>query len=60
MSERATTVHADPRLMKLLIVEDNPHMCQLLKQVVSDLADVIVECGDGEEAVTAYAVEQPD
>lgn len=46
--------------MKLMIVEDNPQMCQLLKQLLSDLADVIVECGDGEEAVAAYGVEQPD
>ena len=28
--------------MKLMIVEDNPHMCQLLKQLMSDLAEVIV------------------
>jgi DNA-binding NarL/FixJ family response regulator len=46
--------------MKLMIVEDNPQMCQLLRQLLSDLAGVIVECGDGEQAVTAYAVEQPD
>jgi len=46
--------------MKLMIVEDNPHMCQLLKQLVADLAEVIVECGDGEQAVAAYAAEQPD
>ena len=46
--------------MKLMIVEDNPHMCQLLKQLMSDLAEVIVQCSDGEQAVAAYAVEQPD
>jgi DNA-binding NarL/FixJ family response regulator len=46
--------------MKLMIVEDNPYMCQLLKQLSSDIADVIVECADGEEAVAAYDVEQPD
>ena len=46
--------------MKLLIVEDKPEMRCLLKQLVSDLAAVIVECADGEEAVAAYAVEQPD
>ena len=45
--------------MKLMIVEDNPHMCRLLTQLVSDLADAIVECTDGEQAVAAYAVEQP-
>jgi two-component system response regulator DegU len=46
--------------MKLMIVEDNPHMCRLLTQLLSDLADAIVECTDGEQAVAAYAVEQPD
>jgi CheY-like chemotaxis protein len=46
--------------MKLMIVEDNPQMCLLLKQLLSDLADAIVECADGEQAVAAYAVEQPD
>jgi len=47
-------------LMKLMIVDDNPHMCQLLRQLLSDLADAIVECADGDQAVAAYAVEQPD
>ena len=46
--------------MKLMIVEDNPQMSLLLKQLLSDLADAIVECADGEQAVAAYAVEQPD
>ncbi len=46
--------------MKLMIVEDHPHMCRLLTQLLSDLADSIVECADGEQAVAAYAVEQPD
>ena len=46
--------------MKLMIVEDNPEMCHLLKQLLSDLADVIVECSDGEQAVNWFAVEQPD
>jgi DNA-binding NarL/FixJ family response regulator len=35
-------------------------MCRLLKQFLADLADAIVECADGEQAVAAYAVEQPD
>ena len=46
--------------MKLMIVEDNPHMCRLLTQLVSDLADATVACTDGEQAVAAYALEQPD
>lgn len=44
--------------MKLLIVEDNPQMRQLISSVVADLVDVIVECCDGEEAVAAYAAQQ--
>jgi two-component system response regulator DegU len=46
--------------MKLMIVDDNPHMCQLLRQLLSDLADAIVECADGHQAVATYALEQPD
>jgi len=43
-----------------MMVEDHPHMCRLLTQLLSDVADSIVECADGEQAVAAYAVEQPD
>ena len=45
--------------MKLMIVEDNRFVRELLKQLLSDLAE-IVECRDGEQAVTAFAAEQPD
>ena len=41
--------------MKLLIVEDNPRMRGMIRAVVNDLAEAVAECGDGEEAVTAYA-----
>ena len=44
--------------MKILIVEDNPQMRQLIRAVVSDLAEAISECADGEEAVAAYAAQQ--
>jgi CheY-like chemotaxis protein len=46
--------------MKLLIVEDNLEMRELIKFVVGDLADAVAECGDGGEAVAAYAAERPD
>jgi CheY-like chemotaxis protein len=44
--------------MKILIVEDNTRMRQLIRSLVADLAEAIVECGDGEEAVAAYATQQ--
>lgn len=46
--------------MKLLIIEDNPGMRQLLKTIVADLAEATFECSDGEEAVAAYTAHQPD
>lgn len=46
--------------MKLLIVEDNARMRQMMKRMVGDLADHISECFDGDEALAAYAAEQPD
>ena len=46
------------REMKILIVEDNPQMRQLIRAVVADLAEAITECADGEEAVAAYAAQQ--
>ena len=44
--------------MKLLIVEDNSQMRQMIRAVVADLAEAIAECGDGDEAVAAYAAQQ--
>jgi CheY-like chemotaxis protein len=44
--------------MKLLVVEDNPQMRRMIRAVVTDLAEAVTECGDGEEAVAAYAAEQ--
>jgi len=39
--------------MKVLIVEDNPAMRHLLRQVVSEMAEVY-ECADGAEALPQY------
>jgi CheY-like chemotaxis protein len=44
--------------MKLLIIEDNPQMRQMIREVVADLAEEVIECADGEEAVAAYAAQQ--
>ena len=44
---------------KILIVDDNDNIRRVIRMIVSDLADVF-ECSDGAEAVTAYAVHDPD
>lgn len=44
--------------MKLLVVEDNPQMRQMIRAVVADLAETVCECGDGDEAIEAYAQQQ--
>jgi CheY-like chemotaxis protein len=46
--------------MNLLIVEDNDVTRSLLRRIVAGLANVIYECGDGAEALSAYAAHQPD
>ena len=46
--------------MKLMIVEDNEPMRRLMRSFVAPLADQICECGNGAEAVAAYAVQRPD
>jgi CheY-like chemotaxis protein len=44
--------------MKLLIIEDNPQMRQMIREVVADLAEEVTECADGREAVAAYKAQQ--
>lgn len=46
--------------LDILIVEDNPEMRRMLKHSVGDLAGHVYECGDGDEALTTYAVYRPD
>ena len=46
--------------MKLLIVEDNLPMRRLIAQIVRRQGDVLVECGDGAQAVAAYRELIPD
>ena len=44
----------------MLIVEDNQRMRQLLRRLVNDLADEVIECSDACDALAAYAASQPD
>jgi len=46
--------------MKLLIVEDNAKMRRLIKSVVNDLADEVLECEDGADALKTYTDFHPD
>ncbi len=49
--------------MKILIVDDEPHIQQLLEQTLEDLEDEGVElltAGNGEEALEAARAERPD
>ena len=46
--------------MKLLIVEDNAGIRRLIKSLVFDLADEVVECEDGAEALQTYQELLPD
>ena len=46
--------------MKLLIVDDNAGMRRLIRGLVNDLAETINECGDGAEALAAFAEHRPD
>jgi CheY-like chemotaxis protein len=46
--------------MKVLIVEDDRVMRELMKRVVGELVDSFCECGDGRDALAAYEAERPD
>jgi two-component system response regulator DegU len=46
--------------MKVLIVEDNAVMREMIKRMVGDLADEISECEDGNQALAAYEAGCPD
>lgn len=46
--------------MKLMIVDDNMAMRQLIRNMVANPTDTISECGDGSEVVDAFEAERPD
>lgn len=43
----------------ILIAEDNPLMRKMLRSLVEDLASEVVECTDGEAALSLYEKHQP-
>jgi len=45
--------------MNILIVEDNPLMRAMIREMVGEYADVITECEDGDEAFAAYQTDLP-
>lgn len=46
--------------MTLLIVDDNAQVRRMIKSLVGDLAQVIIECDDGAEAPATFALHRPD
>lgn len=46
--------------MRLMIVEDNSMMRTTIRRVVAGRKDIVLECGDGDEAVSAYDSFRPD
>jgi DNA-binding NarL/FixJ family response regulator len=46
--------------MTVLIVEDNEGVRRLLRSVVTDIAAVAWDCGDGADALEAFGMYRPD
>jgi two-component system chemotaxis response regulator CheY len=46
--------------MKIMIVDDNPAMCETIKKVLSKTGAVFYQCHDGHTAVTSYNEIHPD
>ncbi len=46
--------------MTILIVEDNPLMRAMIRETVSEFAEAVIECADGDEAFAAYQASLPD
>ena len=45
---------------KVLIVDDSALMRRLIRSMIEDLADSVVECEDGQQALGLYAQHAPD
>lgn len=46
--------------MKILIAEDNLPMRSVIRRLIVDLADEIIECSDGQAAIAHYHEQHPD
>jgi CheY-like chemotaxis protein len=46
--------------MKILIVEDNAVVRQLIRRAIAHIAQEIYECADGMDALKTYSEHQPD
>lgn len=46
--------------MNILIVENSPRMRRMIRSVVAGLAHEVFECGDGNQAFSAYQTHRPD
>ncbi len=46
-------------LKSVLLVEDNDQIREMIRAMIADLAEHILECRDGAEAVTINAAERP-
>lgn len=46
--------------MRLLIVDDNKGMRNIIRSIVAESNDIVVECEDGEQAVVLYSSFKPD
>lgn len=55
-----TTLDPGGASMKILIVDDNERMRQMIRTFIADLTSDIVECSDGSEALDAYRKHRPD
>jgi CheY-like chemotaxis protein len=47
-------------VMKVLIVDDNTGVRQIIRAIIGTLADDVCECADGANAVSAYTCFHPD
>jgi CheY-like chemotaxis protein len=46
--------------VKILIIDDNAGVRRLIREVVSELAEEVRECSDGDQSLSAYLDFQPD